>query len=86
MASADGAQLRLQVQDKGIGIPAADLPNLFQSFHRGTNVGNIQGTGIGLHVVKECVDLHQGRIDVESEAGRGTTFRVVLHAPPAAAS
>jgi PAS domain S-box-containing protein len=82
-ASADGVHLHLRVQDRGIGIPPADLPNLFQSFHRGTNVGNIQGTGIGLHVVKECVDLHQGRIDVESEPGRGTTFRVTLHAPSA---
>jgi PAS domain S-box-containing protein len=82
-ASADGDRLRLVVQDSGIGIPTADLPRLFQSFHRGTNVGNIQGTGIGLHIVKECVDLHQGAIEVDSEPGRGTTFRVRLYAPRA---
>jgi PAS domain S-box-containing protein len=84
-AMADGEHVRFQVQDRGIGIPPADLPRLFQSFHRGTNVGNIQGTGIGLHIVKECVDLHQGSIEVDSEPGRGTTFRVCLHAPLAAA-
>lgn len=79
--SAEGDRLHIVVQDRGIGIPPADLPRLFQSFHRGANVGNIQGTGIGLHIVKECVDLHQGSIDVESTPGEGTTFRVRLHAP-----
>jgi signal transduction histidine kinase len=81
--SGDGEHLRLDIADQGIGIPAQDLPLLFERFHRGTNVGNIQGTGIGLHVVRECVQLHGGTIDVDSAAGRGTTFRVRLHAPPA---
>lgn len=81
-ATAEGERLRISVVDKGIGIPAADLPRLFESFHRGTNVGNIQGTGIGLHIVKECVELHQGSIEVESPDGRGATFHVLLHAPP----
>ena len=76
-----GDQLRLEVADSGIGIPAPDLPRLFERFHRGTNVGNIQGTGIGLHVVRECVQLHGGFVDVDSQPGRGTTFRVRLHAP-----
>lgn len=84
-ASAEGATLRLEIADRGIGIPAEDLPRLFQTFHRGANVGNIQGTGIGLHIVKECVELHQGRIEVESVQGEGTTFRVHLHAPLAPA-
>jgi PAS domain S-box-containing protein len=82
-ATADGERLRFRVSDSGIGIPAADLPRLFESFHRGTNVGNIQGTGIGLHIVNECVQLHRGRVDVRSELGQGTTFEVELHAPPA---
>lgn len=81
--SADGDWLQLVVRDRGIGIPAADRPRLFQSFHRGTNVGNIPGTGIGLHIVKECVDLHQGSIEVDSEPGSGTAFRVRLKAPVA---
>jgi PAS domain S-box-containing protein len=83
-AAAEGERLLLSVTDRGIGIPAADLPRLFESFHRGTNVGNIQGTGIGLHIVKECVELHRGTIEVQSTAGGGATFHVRLHAPPAA--
>ncbi|MBI2768993.1 MAG: PAS domain S-box protein [Burkholderiales bacterium] len=82
--SGDGDRLRVAVTDRGIGIPPADLPRLFETFHRGTNVGNIQGTGIGLHIVKECVELHLGSIAVDSEPGRGTTFRVTVHAPAAA--
>ena len=80
-AQADGERLRIAVRDQGIGIPAADMPNLFESFHRGTNVGNIPGTGIGLHVVKQCVTLHRGTIAVDSRPGAGTVFRVDLHAP-----
>lgn len=76
-----GERLHLTIADRGIGIPAADLPRLFESFHRGTNVGNIQGTGIGLHIVKECVGLHCGAIEVDSQPGQGTTFKVQLHAP-----
>ncbi len=83
-ALADGDELCLSVSDRGIGIPAADLPRLFETFHRGGNVGNIQGTGMGLHIVRECVQLHRGTIAVESEPGQGTTFRVRLHAPAAA--
>jgi PAS domain S-box-containing protein len=83
-ASAEGDRLRFRVADQGIGIPPADLPRLFESFHRGTNVGNIQGTGIGLHIVKECVQLHRGTIEVESVVGQGATFRVDVHAPVAA--
>ena len=77
----DDDRLVFSVQDRGIGIPPADLPRLFETFHRGANVGNIQGTGIGLNIVKECVELHQGTIAVESEPGRGTIFHVHLPAP-----
>jgi PAS domain S-box-containing protein len=76
-----GEQMHLRISDQGIGIPEADLPRLFGSFHRGTNVGNISGTGIGLHIVKECVDLHKGEIEVSSLPGQGTTFTVRLPAP-----
>jgi PAS domain S-box-containing protein len=80
-ATAEGDRLRFCVADRGIGIPAADLPRLFESFHRGTNVGNVQGTGIGLHIVRECVQLHRGTIEVDSAVGQGATFHVDLHAP-----
>jgi signal transduction histidine kinase len=77
----DGDDLHLSVTDQGIGVPEADLPQLFVNFHRGSNVGNIAGTGIGLHIVKECVDLHTGEVSVESKPGQGTSFKVRVRAP-----
>ncbi|TBR61661.1 histidine kinase [Westiellopsis prolifica IICB1] len=65
-----------QVQDCGIGIPLESQQHLFEPFHRGNNVGKIVGTGLGLAVVKKCLELHQGEISVESEVGVGTTFTV----------
>lgn len=82
----DAGTLLLSVQDRGIGIPDEDLPRLFETFHRGANVGNVQGTGIGLHIVKQCVDLHHGSIAVDSMPGRGSVFHVRLPAPLAAVS
>jgi signal transduction histidine kinase len=67
-----------QIQDWGIGIPAQDQPLLYEAFYRGQNVGDIAGTGLGLAVVKTCVDLHRGQISVESQVGCGTTFTVTL--------
>ena len=66
------------VQDEGIGIPVADQAQLFNSFHRASNVGTISGTGLGLAIVKKSVDLHGGKITVKSEVGVGTTFTVTL--------
>ena len=71
-------QLELCVRDSGIGIPAADLPKLYESFHRAANVGNRPGTGMGLAIVKQCVDLHRGTIRVESREREGTAFWVCL--------
>ena len=67
-----------QVQDKGIGIPAAEQANLFDAFHRASNVGTISGTGLGLAIAKKSVDLHGGTIAVNSEVGVGTTFIVTI--------
>jgi len=72
------AKLEIIVADQGIGIPADDLPHLFESFHRARNVGNISGTGLGLNIVKESIEQQGGTISVESEVGCGTTFRVVI--------
>lgn len=66
------------VQDEGIGIPAADQAQLFNAFHRASNVGTISGTGLGLAIVKKSVDLHRGQINVASVVGVGTTFTVTL--------
>jgi PAS domain S-box-containing protein len=66
------------VTDRGIGIPVADQDQLFNSFHRASNVGTISGTGLGLAIVKRSTDLHGGKIAVDSEVGVGTTFTVSL--------
>jgi PAS domain S-box-containing protein len=71
-------QLILEIQDQGIGIPKADLPHLFDPFHRGDNVGTIAGNGLGLAIIKRAVDLHHGDIMIDSQAGIGTTFTVCL--------
>ena len=76
--STDGQLVSFQVQDQGMGIPAAEQAQLFESFFRASNTQSIEGTGLGLAIVKRCVTLHQGQIDVTSTVGVGTTFTVVL--------
>lgn len=71
-------KLIFEIKDWGIGIPEVDRQQLFEPFHRGENVGDIQGTGLGLTIVKKFVDLHSGQISVVSEVGVGTTFTVTL--------
>jgi PAS domain S-box-containing protein len=67
-----------RIRDHGMGIPETDLEQLFNAFHRGRNAGQIPGTGLGLTIVKRCVELHRGKIKVESAVGRGTTVTVRL--------
>ncbi len=76
----DPAQVRLAVQDRGIGIPRDALPKLFQRFYRAKNAEeqHFGGLGIGLHVVKEIVTLHGGTVEVASDEGAGSTFTVRL--------
>ena len=76
----------LEVQDTGIGIDPEDVAHVFERFYRGKRAGqmDIPGTGLGLGIVKEIVDLHGGRIEVESRVGAGSTFRVWLPVAPAA--
>lgn len=76
----DGGKVILTVIDKGIGIPDDELPRLFTPFHRASNTAKIPGTGIGLSIVKEFVELHNGTIHVESGTGRGSVFTVSLPA------
>ncbi|MEM6450041.1 MAG: PAS domain S-box protein [Cyanobacteria bacterium P01_D01_bin.105] len=68
----------IDVSDQGIGIPLDDQKQLFEPFQRGKNIRNMPGTGLGLAVVKKCVDLHQGKIEIVSEVGVGTTCSVTL--------
>lgn len=74
----EGGDTVLSVSDQGIGIPADEIGHLFESFHRASNVGDIQGTGLGLAIVKNAVEVHGGTIAVESRVGEGTTFTVRL--------
>ncbi len=76
--SYESGEAVFQIQDKGIGISPEDQELLYQSFHRGKNVGDVAGTGLGLAVVKKCVELHGGSIAVESKVGLGTTFTVAI--------
>ncbi len=66
------------VRDEGMGISKEDQEHLFSSFFRGKNVINIQGTGLGLHIVRRYIDLLKGSIKVESELGRGTTITFTI--------
>jgi PAS domain S-box-containing protein len=67
------------VRDYGIGIPATDLPHIFERFHRGSNVaGHIGGTGLGLASARHIVEQHGGTILVHSQEGKGSTFTVYL--------
>jgi signal transduction histidine kinase len=76
--SRDGDNAICRVSDHGCGIPASDQKRMFQAFHRGSNVGQIPGTGLGLLIVQRCVELHGGEIQFESAMDRGTTFTVRL--------
>ncbi len=73
----------LEVQDFGIGIPRADIPRIFERFHRATNVRDrVRGSGIGLASVQQIVKQHGGRVIVESLEGRGSRFTVILPLEP----
>ena len=76
--SCENQQIIFGVRDEGIGMTAEYQEKLFQQFERGTNVGQIKGSGLGLCIVKHIVDLHGGTISVESAIGKGTTFIVAL--------
>ena len=71
-------QVQLEVVDTGIGIAEASIAHVFDRYHSSISPLGIEGTGIGLSIVRELVRLHGGQITVESESGRGSTFRVVL--------
>ncbi len=71
-------EIIFKVIDTGIGIPPSDIPHLFEAFYRGANVESIPGSGLGLTVVKNCVDLHGGTIEVTSQLGVGTTVTVIF--------
>ena len=79
-ADVDENTASISVKDSGIGISAEDKLHLFSSFFRGKNAINIQGTGLGLHIVKRYIELLKGDVDLESELNKGTTitFRIPI--------
>jgi signal transduction histidine kinase len=80
LAAVGSGLVELSVSDTGIGIPEHELPRVFERFHRieGRRARTHEGSGIGLALVSDLVQLHGGTIRVESEVGRGTVFRVTI--------
>jgi signal transduction histidine kinase len=78
--SRQGNEVVLVVRDHGIGIPEADQERLFEPYHRAGNVGTTSGTGLGLKIARDCVELHGGTITFQSQEGKGTTFTARLPA------
>jgi|SRR5438445_2387470 len=74
--------LTIVVEDQGYGIPAEELPHIFNKYYRGVTpeTQNTPGTGLGLYIVKQIAELHGGRVEVVSNRGKGSTFRLRLEA------
>ncbi|MEP6937007.1 MAG: ATP-binding protein [Chthoniobacterales bacterium] len=86
-AQRDGENIRVSVTDEGIGIPARDLPRVFERFYRADKARSpesVRGTGLGLSIVKHIAQLHGGSVEAASELGRGTTISILLPLGPAA--
>jgi signal transduction histidine kinase len=71
-------QLRIVVADQGMGVPAVDIPLLFDSFHRAANAANVPGTGLGLAIVDRAVRAHGGLVAVRSIEGQGAQFELLI--------
>lgn len=78
MAGSEGDMAVISVRDQGVGIPADEMPQLFERFFRASTSTGIPGTGIGLNLVKQLVEMHGGAIDFSSIEGDGSTFVVRL--------
>lgn len=75
---AEDKELLIEISDEGIGIPESDRLHLFEPFHRGSNVSDIRGTGLGMSIIKRSVDLHKGQIALANNSGKGTKFKIRL--------
>jgi two-component system phosphate regulon sensor histidine kinase PhoR len=80
----DGSDVRIDVEDTGIGIPAPDLPRIFERFYRVDRARSreLGGTGLGLSIVKHLVQSLNGQVTADSRPGKGSTFTVRLPRPP----
>ncbi|HLT73652.1 MAG TPA: PAS domain-containing sensor histidine kinase [Ohtaekwangia sp.] len=79
-SSTDNGNVTIKVRDEGIGIPEDDKRHMFDRFFRASNATNIQGTGLGLNIVKRYIELLEGTISFESEYGKGSTFTITFPA------
>jgi signal transduction histidine kinase len=75
-------QVIIEIKDKGIGISEIDQQQIFEPFFRGSNVDSLPGNGLGLSIVKNLVEIHGGKIEVESKVGIGTKFSLTLAVLP----
>lgn len=82
----DAAGLHIEIEDEGPGIPAEDLPRVFERFYRGSNCDAAPGSGLGLAIAKNLARLHGGDIGLRSRPGQGSTFTLHLPATAAAAA
>ena len=78
LSQTDQGMLQIEVSDTGIGIPASDIDKVFDRFYRSANTELRNGSGIGLSIVKQYVEMHSGTVGVESEVGKGTKFTVEI--------
>jgi len=78
MLSCNPTMATVQISDRGMGIPVVERSRIWEPFYRGSNVGDVTGTGLGLAVVKTCVDLHRGNWAIESQTDEGTTVTIQL--------
>jgi signal transduction histidine kinase len=72
---------KIEIRDFGIGVPKDELPKLFNSFFRASNTSTIQGSGLGLVVARQFMELHKGNIEIDSELGQGTLVTLKLPYP-----
>jgi len=75
---AHGDDVAVEIVDRGVGIPADELARVTEYFFRASTAGEVEGTGVGLAIVRELAELHGGSLEIESVPGVGSTFRVVL--------
>ena len=72
-------RIKICVKDEGIGMSDEDKKHLFERFYRGNNAMNIQGTGLGLHIVGKYIELMDGKISIASELQKGTQITITFH-------
>ena len=80
-ASRRNGMVAVAVTDRGRGISSEDLPHIFERFYRGATLKGVKGTGLGLSIVDTVVKAHEGKIEVDSKPGHGSSFTILLPVP-----